>query len=164
MLATDGIPNDCGGDAHGTGAQMDSVTAAKNAFSKGIKLFVLVVGTKFDPDFKRRLANVGQGIDEMAMPGAQAFTATNSDELSSAFNQIIGGVLSCDLKLNGEINPDNAMNGDVKLNGTHLLYGEEWTVDNDNVTLHLLGRACTTLKTSPSPAVDATFPCGTVIF
>jgi hypothetical protein len=162
VLATDGLPNSC--DGTGDMAQQTTKASAAAAFQKGIKLYLLVVGTKIDADFKRQLANVGQGIGEDVTPGAKAFTATNATELSSAFQEIIGGVLSCDLRLNHELNPDNVQNGDVKLNGTHLLYGEEWTVDNDNITLHLLGRACATLKSSTSPMVDATFPCGTVIF
>lgn len=45
-----------------------------------------------------------------------------------------------------------------------LTYGTDWLLDMDGVTIHLLGNACNTLKSSPNPTVDATFACGAVIF
>jgi hypothetical protein len=94
------------------------------------------------------------------------YTAKNPAELTAAFNTIVGGVLSCDLKLTGgTVDPGSAQtSGVVTLNGMTLAYGTDWTVDNDGVTLHLLGAACTTLKTTTNPTVDAAFSCGSVIF
>ena len=56
------------------------------------------------------------------------------------------------------------MNGTVTLNGMTLTYGTDWTVDPNGMVIHLLGNACNTLKASSNPNVDASFPCGSVIF
>ena len=160
VLATDGLPNDC--DNNANGAQALTVTAAKNAFSKGIRLFLLVVGTKIDNGFKRDLANAGQGV-QAGQPDAKSYTATDPASLSAAFQDIIQGVLSCDLKLDGRVDPADAQTGIVTLNGTDLAFGTEWTLDKDGVTIHLLGRACDMLKMSQNPMVDAVFACGSVI-
>jgi von Willebrand factor type A domain len=161
VLSTDGLPNDCSGQ-NGAQARADTVTAAKNAFNKGIRLFLLVVGNQIDNTFKRDLANAGQGV-QAGQADAKSYTATDPATLSAAFQDIIQGVLSCDLKLDGRVDPADAQTGIVTLNGTDLAFGTEWTLDKDGVTIHLLGRACDMLKMSQNPMVDAVFACGSVI-
>lgn len=162
VLATDGLPNNCGGGGGGQ-AQTDTITAARNAFSKGIRLYLLSVGTKIDPTFALAVANAGQGV-RPGQPDAKPYTATNPAELSAKFQEIVRGVVSCDLKLSGRVDAVNGQSGSVTLNGMSLTYGTDWTLDMDGVTIHLLGNACNTLKSSPNPIVDATFGCGAVIF
>ena len=36
-------------------------------------------------------------------------------------------------------------------------------LDANGMTIHILGAACTTLKSTPHAVVDATFPCGSII-
>jgi hypothetical protein len=162
LLATDGLPNTCGNpNAH---SEKESVAAATAAYNAGIKLYVLQVGTVIGASqHMQDMANAGLGV-KPGQPNAKVFFGTDPDALANAFEEIIGGTLSCDLKLSGQINPDNAQFGDVKLNGEHLTYLDDWTIDNDNITLHLVGNACTTVKNSTNPSVEAEFPCGTVIF
>ncbi|HEY6178780.1 MAG TPA: vWA domain-containing protein [Kofleriaceae bacterium] len=162
VLSTDGLPNDCNGQ-NGAQAQADTVAAAKNAFNKGIRLFLLVVGNQINSTFKRDLANAGQGV-QAGQPDAKSYTATDPASLSAAFQDIIQGVLSCDLKLDGSVDPADAQTGIVTLNGTDLVFGTDWNLDRDGVTIHLLGKACDTLKMSQNPKVDAVFACGAVIF
>lgn len=161
VLSTDGLPMACPGD-NTPDLKAASVTEAKNAFAAGIRLFVLVVGNKFDADFKQALANAGQGV-KAGQPDAKAYTANNAAELTQAFQEIIGGVVSCDLKLNGHVDPGTAQTGSVVLNGTNLTFGTDWSLDADGTTLHLLGKACDTLKGSTDPKIDATFSCGAVL-
>lgn len=161
VLSTDGLPNDCDGQ-NSQQARTDTVAAAKNAFNKGIRLFLLVVGNEINNTFKRDLANAGQGV-QAGQPDAKAYTATDPASLSAAFQDIIQGVLSCDLKLDGRVDPADAQTGIVTLNGTDLAFGTEWTLDKDGVTIHLLGKACDTLKMTQNPMVDAVFACGSVI-
>jgi len=161
VLSTDGLPKDCNGNEGNLKA--DSVTSAKNAFSKGIRMFVLVVGNQFDDVFKRDLANAGQGV-QAGQPDAKSYQATDTASLEAAFQEIIRGVVSCDLKLNGHVDPGNAQGGIVKLNGTTLRFGTDWAITPDGMGISLLGNACTTLKNSPNPTVSATFSCGAVIF
>lgn len=157
VLSTDGLPNDCSGN-NGAQARKDTVTAAKNAFDKGIRLFLLVVGNQIDATFKQDLANAGQGRTD-----ATAYTATDPVSLAKAFQDIIRGVVSCDSKLNGQVDSGDAQTGIVTLDGTDLTFGTDWNLDKDGVTIHLLGKACDKLKLSPNPMVDAVFACGSVI-
>jgi hypothetical protein len=158
VLATDGLPNSCN-DGSDTSAQ--SITAAKNAYAAGIRLFVLGIAGVND-GFLQSVANAGVGW-QTGQPNAPYYTANSPQQLQAAFNQIIGGVLSCDLALNGTVDPDQAMSGTVNLNGSTLAYGTDWKVVNGN-TLELLGSACDTLKNSAMPKVDATFTCGATLF
>src|ERR1041385_4592310 len=127
VLSTEGLPNDCNGQ-NGAQAQADTVAAAKNAFNKGIRLFLLVVGNQINSTFKRDLANAGQGV-QAGQPDAKSYTATDPASLSAAFQDIIQGVLSCDLKLDGSVDPADAQTGIVTLNGTDLVFGTDWNLD-----------------------------------
>lgn len=162
VLATDGLPNQCGNTNSSAAA---SVAAAKNAFDHGIKLYILAVslsGTEADAHIQA-MADAGQGVED-GQPHATPYAATSPATLAAAFQQIIGGVVSCDLVLSGQVNAEDGRAGNVTLDDMNLLYGTDWTLDNDGVTLHLLGTACDTLKHASTPKVDATFPCGAVIF
>jgi hypothetical protein len=163
LLSTDGLPNTCTDSTLSAKARADTVTAAKNAFAKGIRLFLLVEGNKFDAQFGQDLANAGQGI-VTGQPPATVYTATDPKTLSDAFNAIIGGVLSCDLQLSGQVDPMAGQNGTVTLNNMTLSYGTDWTLDPNGQIIHILGTACTTLKNTPDAKVDATFACGAIIF
>ena len=103
----------------------------------------------------------GQGI-AAGMPDAKFFTANSPQALKDAFQQIIGGVVSCELNINGTVDVEQAKGGSVKLNGMQLTYGTDWEVVN-STTIKLVGQACDTLKGSSNPQVAASFPCGAVI-
>jgi hypothetical protein len=62
------------------------------------------------------------------------------------------------------VDPGSAPNATVTLDGAPLTFGTDWTLDANGMTIHILGAACMTLKSTPSAVVDATFPCGSVIF
>jgi hypothetical protein len=63
----------------------------------------------------------------------------------------------------GTVDPAQQCNGTVTLNGTALTCGTDWNVDQNGMTIHLLGQACDSLKNSVDPMVDASFPCGSVV-
>lgn len=169
VLATDGLPDTCQDENPPTQARQDAanavtITATQAAYTAGIKLFFLFVGDATQAGtHPQRMANAGVGLDPLTGT-APYYVATNPAQLTAAFNTIIGGVLSCDLKLNGHVDAGDAPNGTVTVNGTTLTYGTDWTIDADGLTLHLLGTACTMLKSVAASTVDATFPCGSVIF
>lgn len=157
VLATDGLPNGCnGGDG-----QQAAVNAAATSYAAGIRLFVLAVGNGIADSHLQNVANAGAGVTA-GQPNAKYYVANTPSELRTAFEDIIGGVTSCELSINGTIDESQAQNGTVTLNGTVLNYGTDWELVNGD-TVRLLGQACTNLKTAINPVVNASFPCGAVI-
>ena len=167
VLATDGLPDTCTvpnpNDNEQVIANAETVAAAQRAFRADIKLFYLFVGNDQAGTHPQQMANAGAGLDP-ATGNAKFYVATDPTQLAQAFTDIIGGVLSCDLALNGHVDPDQAQGGAVLLNGAPLVYLTDWRLDPNGMMIHLLGTACTTLKNAMNPTVDATFSCGAVIF
>jgi hypothetical protein len=168
VLATDGLPDTCADADPPTQPRQDaanaaSVLAAQRAFTAGIKLFFLFVGDDQAGTHPQQMANAGAGLDPVT-GRAPFFVATNPADLASAFQTIIGGVLSCDMTLSRPVNTTDGQGGTVKLDDVTLTYGTDWTLDADGITIHLLGAACNKLKTEANPSVDAAFTCGAVIF
>jgi hypothetical protein len=171
VLATDGLPDTCAdADPPQTNpispgqlaANAVSVAAAQRAFTAGIKIFVLFIGNDQAGNHPQELANAGAGLDP-ASGRAPFFVATNPTELTQAFNTIIGDVVSCDLRLDTQLDPADAPAGSVTIDGRVLNYPTEWNLDPDGITIHILGNACTMLKNATNPVVDAAFPCGSII-
>jgi hypothetical protein len=157
VLATDGLPNDC---STGTDTSPQTILAAKAAYTAGIRLYIIGIAGVAD-QFLQDVANAGAGV-QTGQPNAPYYTSNSPAQMTSAFQQIIGGVLSCDLTINGTVDPSQASSGKVSLNGTPLQYGTDWTLVN-GTTIELLGSACDTFKSSANPTVDASFTCGAVI-
>ncbi|MBA2542304.1 MAG: VWA domain-containing protein [Deltaproteobacteria bacterium] len=157
VLATDGLPNGCnGGDGEAA-----SIAASAASYAAGVRLYVLAVGNGINDSHLQKVANAGAGV-AAGQPNAKFYVANTPTELRTAFEDIIGGVTSCELSINGTIDESQAMNGTVTLNGTPLTYGSDWELVNGNV-VRLLGQACTSLKSSTNPVVNASFPCGAVL-
>jgi hypothetical protein len=156
VLVTDGLPNDCSGSTD----TQPTIDAAASSFTQHIPLYLLAVGTKIDPAFEQQLANAGQGVAK-GQPDVAFFTATDPASLATAFQDIIRGVVSCDLAItNGTVNADDAASGTVTVDGKALTYMTDWTLDDTGTIIHVLGDACTALKNAANPTVDAAFPCG----
>jgi len=160
ILATDGDPNTCASNMDTAGGQAHSVSAVTNALSMhGISTYVISVGTD------SMMANL-QAVANAGVPNhmGHVYLATNTAMLSDALTTIVGGVVSCNLALQGMIDPAQACAGTVTLNGTPLTCNDPngWhAVDATHIQLD--GNACTTLLGGARP-LTATFPCGVVIF
>lgn len=173
ILATDGLPTNCGmGPGYGapTPAEREELVlaAAQNAYNTSVGGYdhipVYVLAMNIDLPHFQELANVGQGKPRNAS-GANAvpyYPVANAAQLQAAFQTIINGVLSCDLALTGHIDMNQAQNGTLTLNGQVQQYGTDWVLVTTD-TIRLLGAACETLKTTPNPSIEASFPCGSVI-
>ncbi|MDQ3364328.1 MAG: VWA domain-containing protein [Myxococcota bacterium] len=159
VLATDGLPNNCDGNA--AAGQTKAIQAATASYAAGIRLFILAVGNGIADNHLQQMANAGAGV-QAGQANAPFYVANSPQGLTSAFDQIIGGVLSCELMINGNVDQSQAMGGTVVLNGMTLTYGTDWTLSSSS-TITLLGAACDTLKGSMNPTVTASFPCGAVI-
>jgi len=60
------------------------------------------------------MANAGLGA-QSGQPNAPYYLANSPQQLTDAFDQIIGGVVSCDLMISGNVDPSMAQNGTVTL-------------------------------------------------
>jgi hypothetical protein len=161
LLATDGEPFTCPDNQDNATGRMQSVAAATALFNAGIRTFVLSVGNGVQNQHLQEVANAGVGMP-IQTGMAPYFVADDPAELAMQLDQIIGGVVSCELDLDGQITIDQAMNGTVTLNGNPLMYGTDWElVDAD--TIRLLGQACADLQGSTNPDVVGVFPCGGII-
>ncbi len=163
VLATDGEPNSCNQNLSQNQYNQQSVDAAAAAYAAGIPVYVLAISANQTLlNHLQAVANAGQG-HQANQPNIPYYPANNAAQLAAAFQTIINGVISCDLKLTSSIDDASAMNGTVTVNGQVLVYGTDWVLVGGNI-IRLQGAACTMLKGATNPMVNATFPCGSVIF
>lgn len=164
VLATDGEPDMCAdGNDINTG-RATTVTNAQAAFAAGIRVFVLSVGTGVANSHLQEVANAGVGLAPNTGPpnAAPYYVANSPAALTAAFESIIGGVVSCELDLDGSVQPDQGATGTVTLNGNRLTFGTDWELVDGN-TIRLLGAACAMLNSTTNPQVSASFPCGSIV-
>jgi hypothetical protein len=159
ILATDGEPDRCE-EPDGDGRQ-EAIDAVKHAFSLGIRTYVIAVANEQDlsQGHVNDLANAGVGN----MGGTQAPSyRVNSDQgLRMALREIVGGVLTCAVKLKGTVTGD-ACDADVRIGSQMLTCDEENGYQLvDPSTIQLNGAACEKLKDGEQ--LTATFPCGAAI-
>jgi hypothetical protein len=127
VLATDGLPNDCN-SSNDTSAE--AVASTKAAYTAGIRTYIIGIAGVAD-QFLQDVANAGTGV-QTGQPNAMYYTSNSPAQMTAAFQQIIGGVLSCDLQLSGTVDTSQASSGTVTLNGMPLQYGTDWTLVNGN--------------------------------
>jgi hypothetical protein len=159
LLATDGEPNSCGNGNDNNNSVNQVASAYASAMQ--IRTFILGLNLQGSTAYLQAVANAGVG---QTMGNAPYYNASNPQQLVDAFNTIINGVISCDLTINQQVDPASAPGATVTLNGMNLTFGSDWTLDPNGMVIHIIGSACTTLKSTPNAVVDATFPCGSVIF
>ena len=175
VLATDGLPDSCAdpnppdNDPDRRAATEDlAVKAAENAFdSEGIETFILSVGPDVSDSHLREMANVGIGLprDTPEDDAALFWKATNADDLTTAFEDIVRGSISCEVEIDKPFaNVEQACRqGDVRLNGSPITCPNGWRVKpGANNIIELLGSACSTFKEGVSE-LTAEFPCGAVV-
>lgn len=173
ILATDGLPTNCGmGAGYGapTPAEREELVlaAAQAAYNTSVAGYdhipVYVLAMNIDLPHFQELANVGQGAPRNAS-GSNAvpyYPVASAAQLQAAFQTIINGVLSCDLALTGDIDVSQAQSGSLSINGQMQQYGTDWILVNSN-TIRVLGAACDALKTTPNPMIQASFPCESIL-
>jgi hypothetical protein len=160
VLATDGDPDTCADpDSNGTDPpRILAEMAVQAAWDKGIKTYVIAVGDEItDLQHLQTLADIGSGAD----PNAMYYPAEDANALASAFGAILAALASCDLSLNGTVDPSKVNTGSVSVSGVQQTYGTGWDMP-DPSTLRLLGAACDTFKLGPG-SIDIQFPCGAFV-
>jgi len=164
VLATDGEPDTCA-EPNPQNGQPESLAAVQRAYDQGIRTFVLSVGSDVGADHLQDLANAGAGLPPDGAEDAVFYTANDPDELRAAFDDIIGRARSCLLTLRGTLDLTEAADGEVVLNGVELVYDDPngWRAV-DAHTIELVGAACDTFLEADELDLNATFPCGAVLF
>ncbi len=163
ILATDGEPDTCEQPNPQRG-QEEAIDAVTEAFRRNIRTFVISVG---EGSVSRRhlqdLANAGLGRGP-GDPDADFWVAGNEDGLGDALREIVGGVVSCDVILDGRIDPAEACTGSVRLNGRELTCDgpDGWSARSDN-RIEIRGEACEELQGMSGAILEATFPCNIVL-
>ena len=167
VLATDGEPDNCECpddhvswvpakcNAAGLPAQIkaDVVATAKGIHEDDITIHVINVSTPSNAGLQRHLADVADA------GGGEVYDGFSPGALGTAFGDIINGVRSCKIDLDGEIADGKESTGVVTLDGEKLVLDDAdgWQVNTPS-QLELLGAACETIK-SGDHALSIKFPC-----
>jgi hypothetical protein len=161
VLATDGEPATCEDGTDITAGRERSVDAATMAFEMGIETYVVSVGTEIAMEHLQDVANAGIG-NAPTDPDAPFWVATSAAGLHDALTTIVSGVVSCEVELVGEIEPELACLGTVALGADELECETEWRAV-DATHIEILGAACDRLRGS-TEELTGTFPCNVIVF
>jgi hypothetical protein len=160
VLSTDGEPATCEDGTDVENGRRLVVDATEDAFGMDIRTYVISVGDEIADEHLQEVANAGLGVGE-GDPDARYWVATDTDGLETALWEIASGVISCEVELQGRIDPDLACQGTVTLGADELACTSDWRA-NDETHIELLGAACERFRRS-SEVLFATFPCGVII-
>lgn len=159
VLATDGEPNSCDDANTNYGPSLQALELGK---SMGIKTYVISLANAQGEfhDHLQQLANLGAGLDANASTPTKLYEPSTPEELSADLELLIGGAVGCDIALNGEVDPNAACQGSVRLNGQALGCNDPngWTL-LDPRHIRLQGSACETLKNNADVSLQADFAC-----
>jgi len=168
VLATDGEPNSCLYPNPGDHAQYSrdlAVSAAANAHTAGMDLFVLWVGELTSSGTRNHIQQVANAGVGQTSGNAQFWEGTDPQDLENEFRDIVGASISCEVQIDKPFDDVQlaCQQGDVRLNGTPLDCPSDWRVKPgvDNV-IELVGSACQTFKSGLS-TFTAEFPCGAIL-
>ncbi|MBK8937448.1 MAG: VWA domain-containing protein [Polyangiaceae bacterium] len=162
VLATDGEPDTCEVPNPQTG-QGEAIAAAQAAFNAGVTLYIIAVGGDVSAQHQQDMANAGTG---KPLDGSQGnspyYPANDQSALANAFTEIINGVRSCILTLEGTVDPTKAGEGQVFLDGMELGYNDPngWQLNSPS-EIELLGTACETIQDG-NHTVTGDFDCGII--
>ena len=163
ILATDGEPDRCE-ELNPQNGQEESVAAIERAHQMGIDTFVISVGDgSVSEGHLQDVANAGRGVTA-GQPDAPFWVAGDNQGLRVALEEIVGGALSCSVRLQGEIDPTQACQGQVELNGRPLNCDDTngWRA-TDSQHIELMGESCQAFQTNPGVTLEASFPCSVIL-
>jgi hypothetical protein len=159
ILATDGTPNLC--DFHDgipatPDTEQEAISTVQQLAAAGTQVYVISLAGD-DAFLQQHLEKVAAAGGTSSPP----FTPKSQDELVTALTQIIGATTSCDVRLQGRVEPGRGCTGNVTLDGNALACDQPngYRLNEDHQSIQLLGEACTTLQTAASPQLKVSFPC-----
>lgn len=159
VLATDGEPDTCQQPNPDQG-QGESVAAVQAAHAAGILTFIIAVGDDVSLGHQQDMANAGRGLPlDHSQGDAPYYPANDQQALVDAFNQIIEGVRSCVVNVNGTIDADNACEGHVYVDGVEIPCNDPngWRLLGPSA-IELVGTACESIQNGDH-SVTGSFPC-----
>lgn len=161
VLATDGEPDTCA-EPNPQNGQPESIAAAQAAYTKNVKTFVIAVGAEVSLGHLQDVANAGAGKPIGGADKAPFYQALDKQALIKAFDEIINGVRSCVLKLNGTVDAASAGAGKVFLDGSAIGYNDPdgWKLNAPD-EIELVGASCAAIKQGDH-SISVEFPCGIV--
>lgn len=167
VLATDGVPDSCSipnpdNDIDRDATRLESTAAAEAAYAVGIETYVISVGNQVGAAHLQDMANAGVGMPIGGATNATFYTALNPADLITAFDDIIAGVRSCVLTLDGSVGAGGEASGSVSIDNQVLEAGVDWRL-NDPSTIEILGTACDGLLAGGDHSISATFECGVLV-
>ncbi len=162
VLATDGEPDRCE-QLNPQNGQAEAVAAVEDSHAAGIRTYVISVGRDISESHLQDVANAGLGHGS-GDPDAPFWVAGDDVGLRDALRDIVGGVLSCRVDLDGTIDTDMACSGTVELNGRAIPCDDPngWRVVDED-TIELQGDSCDELQSGVGATLEARFPCDVVL-
>ena len=163
IVATDGEPDRCE-QFNPQRGQGEATAAVERAFNAGIRTFIISVGEGVVSDqHLQDMANSGLGRGATD-PNAEFWVAGDEQGLTDALASIVGGVLNCDVFLEGRIDVSTACTGTVELNGRALTCNDPngWQPVSEN-RIQILGTACEELQNESGAILEAEFPCNVIL-
>ena len=170
VLATDGAPDNCecpnftddGDNKVPARCKLDGVPemiqgqvvdTAGQIHAEGITIHVINVSTPSQATLQEHLEDVAEA------GGGQIYPGFSPGALSTAFEDIINGVRSCKVDLDGQIAEGKEATGTVTLDGEILVLDDPdgWQVNTPS-QIELLGSACEAIK-SGGHDLAIKFPC-----
>jgi hypothetical protein len=166
VLATDGEPDSCECPDYGGHVpdkckvaglpdmvKAEVVKTAEQIHADDITIHVINVSTPGEAKLQQHLTDVADA------GGGNVYPGFSPGALSTAFEDIINGVRSCKIDLQGEIAKGKESTGTVTLDGEVLELDDPdgWQV-NTASQIELLGTACDLIK-SGDHALAIKFPC-----
>lgn len=166
VLATDGEPDNCECPDFGNTVPAacrvagmpelikdEVVATAKQIHDGDITIHVINVSTPSEAALQQHLTDLAEA------GGGKVYPGFSPGDLVTAFQEIIDGVRSCVIELDGEIADGKESTGTVTLDGEELLLDDEngWKVNGPS-EIELLGTACDAIK-SGDHDLKIEFPC-----
>ena len=152
VLVTDGTPNTCAMQS-GSNGQPQAVEAVQLAYELGYDTYVLGISNDIAEQNLQQLANAGAGkavglVYGVDADAAQPYHASGDKQgLTAQFADILSKVSFCEVRMQRDIAPEEAITGRVMLDGKALSYNAEegfWLKDPRH--LEIVGSACDAIK------------------
>jgi hypothetical protein len=149
----DDVPAKCKEDGMRDVVKQQVVDIAQQIHGDDITVHVINVSTPSEASLQQHLEDVADA------GGGKVYPGFSPGALSDAFEEIINGVRSCKIDLDGEIAKGKESTGKVTLDGEPLLLGDAdgWQVNTPS-QIELLGAACEAIK-SGGHDLAIKFPC-----